>query len=219
MSPVMIQLGTAATPNANSCLVYNYYSGASNPTSCAAPSQATSGNNGNAMGYFYQDRNSTLTHSATYSYDGVNRLLTAEADNTTPTCLWGVTMNGGYDQWGNLKTRTVTCGTATALSLSVNGSNQVTNSGFQYDAAGNLIADGTHTYQWDAEGRLQSVNGQAGQSCGGSFIVCYAYNALGQRVQKVQSGSPGRFGICTSSSAPINSASRFTLTVAPLPTL
>ena len=57
-----------------------------------------------------------------------------------------------------------------------------------YGAAGNLTADGTHTYTWDGEGRLLSVDGTAG--CGGSFTVCYAYNVFGQRGQKVQSGSP-----------------------------
>jgi len=37
------------------------------------------------------------------------------------------------------------------LSLSVSTANRITNSGFIYDAAGNLTADGANTYQWDAE--------------------------------------------------------------------
>ena len=55
------------------------------------------------------------------------------------------------------------------------------NTGF--DAAGNMTSDGTHTYQWDAEGRLVSVDGVAGQACQSTWTGCYTYNALGQRVQ------------------------------------
>jgi len=62
-----------------------------------------------------------------------------------------------------------------------------------YDAAGNLTADGTgygtHTFQWDAEGRMVSVDGGAGQSCQSSWTDCFTYNALGQRVKK-HVGSP-----------------------------
>lgn len=44
-----------------------------------------------------------------------------------------------------------------------------------YDGAGNMTGDGTNTYQWDAEGRLSSINTGATAS--------YTYNALGQRVE------------------------------------
>jgi RHS repeat-associated protein len=57
--------------------------------------------------------------------------------------------------------------------------NQITNSGFSYDAAGNLTADGTgtgsHTYQWDAEGRWSGGN---------------TYDALGQLVQNGATAFP-----------------------------
>jgi YD repeat-containing protein len=43
---------------------------------------------------------------------------------------------------------------------------------------------GTHTYQWDAEGRMVSVDGVAGQACQSTWTACYVYNALGQRVEK-----------------------------------
>lgn len=48
------------------------------------------------------------------------------------------------------------------LQLHNASTNQITNSGFTYDAAGNLTADGTgtgtHTYQWDAENRMTSTD-------------------------------------------------------------
>jgi len=52
----------------------------------------------------------------------------------------------------------------------------------QYDAAGNLVQDGTGTgsksYQWDAEGRMTSV------SVSGLSSATFSYKALGQRVEK-----------------------------------
>ena len=79
LQPVRIQLGTNSIPSADYCLVYNYYAGVANPTTCtAAPSQAATGNNGNLMGYRYEDAaNPTLQHSDTYTFDAVNRLATA----------------------------------------------------------------------------------------------------------------------------------------------
>ncbi len=47
-----------------------------------------------------------------------------------------------------------------------------------------MAGDGTHTYQWDGENRLVSVDGVAGQSCQATWTACYYYNALGQRVEK-----------------------------------
>jgi hypothetical protein len=49
----------------------------------------------------------------------------------------------------------------------------VTNTGYTYDNAGNLTADGTYTYTWDAESHLTSVNG-----------VNYAYDSDVRRVKK-----------------------------------
>jgi RHS repeat-associated protein len=57
--------------------------------------------------------------------------------------------------------------------------NQVT--GYQYDAAGHVLNDGTHTYTWDGEGRLSSVrNGYTGT---------FTYNAEGWVTE--QTGSAG----------------------------
>ncbi len=52
-------------------------------------------------------------------------------------------------------------------------------SGLTNDAAGNVTADGVHTYQWDAEGRASSIDGAA-----------QIYNALGERVYSVYPGAP-----------------------------
>jgi len=51
--------------------------------------------------------------------------------------------------------------------------------GYSYDAAGNLLNDGTHQYTYDAENRLLKVdNGNT---------ATYSYDPDGNRVQKIQS--------------------------------
>ena len=63
-----------------------------------------------------------------------------------------------------------------ALSLGVNANNQITNTGFSYDAAGNLLADGSHTYTFDAENRITQVDGGS--------TAAYTYDAEGRRMAK-----------------------------------
>ena len=197
LQPWRIQLGTAqSTPNAYNWLVYNYYG--QNATACASTSPGGSGgNNGNVMGYFYQDcANSSLGHTAAFTYDGLSRLMTAVA---TGSSTYNLTFEKtspsyqGYDRFGNMTCVYVqgqTNGLCPQTTYNTS-TNQV--SGFVYDAAGNVTDDGTHTYQWDAEGRLVSVDGVAGQACQSTWTACYVYNGLGQRVQKTVSGTTTGF--------------------------
>jgi len=73
-------------------LVYSYYGGTGNPTSCTSkPTQGTTGNNGNVGGYFYQDSvNSSLGHTAAFTYDTLNRLTSDVATgNSTYNLTYG----------------------------------------------------------------------------------------------------------------------------------
>jgi RHS repeat-associated protein len=85
--------------------------------------------------------------------------------------------SNGYDRYGNLliidgsKTRQGCL--QTTLNVGVNGYNHVTNSGFTYDAAGNLMSDGVTAYVWDDEGRLSSA-----------ASTSYTYDGDGERVKK-----------------------------------
>jgi hypothetical protein len=63
--------------------------------------------------------------------------------------------------------------TAMAYDTSTNRLSTVGGAAVNYDAAGNLLSDGSCTYTWDAENRITSVSGCA------SFTM--TYNALGQR--------------------------------------
>jgi RHS repeat-associated protein len=96
--------------------------------------------------------------SVTYTYpsaDGLNRVSTAKSQATSGTDCWGQSF--AYDRYANLTAINVTRCTAPMLSLSVNTNNQVTNSGFSYDAAGDLTGDGVYTYSWNAEQHLKSA--------------------------------------------------------------
>lgn len=177
-----IQLGTAATPNANSCLVYNYYSGVGNPTSCSIPSQASTGDDGSEISHYFQDTtNSSLGHTATYTYDNMHRLATSVATGSSTHNLMF-----SYDRYGNMTCLTNGQTNGPCPNYSFNAStNQIANSGYTYDAAGDLTADGTgtgtHTYQWDAESRLTSIDNGS--------TATYTYNALGERVEKNVAGA------------------------------
>jgi RHS repeat-associated protein len=64
--------------------------------------------------------------------------------------------------YGNLLQQNVTAGSAPSLNLTVNtGNNHITNTGFTYDAAGNLTADGTHTYAYNGFNKLASLDSTA----------------------------------------------------------
>ncbi|HEV2424664.1 MAG TPA: RHS repeat-associated core domain-containing protein [Terriglobia bacterium] len=175
LQPVQLELGTTSLGSQYYCQVYNYYSGTSNPSTCTgSPTQSTIGNNGNIQGYYFNDpitTNPPFTHSATFTYDPLNRLY--EASSSTSSIYYGYQFL--YDLYGNLNTANVTQGSGDALSITVDNNSHITSSGYTYDAAGNLIDDGSHSYQWDAEGRLISEDNGTTES--------NIYNALGEEVE------------------------------------
>jgi RHS repeat-associated protein len=109
--------------------------------------------------------------TATYAYDSLNRVSTATSQATSGSDCWGQSFS--YDRYANLTTTTSTQCSAPILSLSVNTDNQITNSGFSYDAAGDLTGDGVNTYTWNAEAHLKTAAG-----------VTYTYDGDLRRVEK-----------------------------------
>ncbi len=147
LQPTQIQLGTSSNSAAYYSLAYNYSwpSGQQMPQGCSLTSQS-SGNNGNVVGYTYTDSEySSLSHTALYVYDTVNRLACAQATGNSTYNL-----DFSYDPYGNM-----TC----VINGSTNGycpqysyanspqTNRITSSGFTYDAAGDVTGDGTRTIQ------------------------------------------------------------------------
>jgi len=174
-----IQLGTSANPSANYGLTYNYsLPGGTQPPGCPLNPSGTSGNNGDVIGYTYTDSlNSTFSHSAFYVYDTMNRLACAQATGNHTYNL-----DYSYDRYGNMScvTNGQTNGPGPNWTFDTS-TNRISTSGFGYDAAGNLTADGTHSYQWDGEGRLVTVDNGA--------TIVLVYNALGQQVGVTKGGT------------------------------
>lgn len=103
-----------------------------------------------------------------FTYDALNRLLTASESDSA----FNVTYN--IDPWGNMKES----GTSNFVQT-FDSNNRM--SGWSYDAAGNLLNDSAHSYTYDAEGRIKTVDGTG---------ATYAYGPDGQRVRKdTSSGS------------------------------
>jgi RHS repeat-associated protein len=125
-----------------------------------------------------------------YTYDDFNRLSTSICASTCPDQLSTQAFTYGYDRYGNRWSQVVTAGTGPQPIFNFNGpvlNNRVGGVGqscpnsqiYCYDASGNVISDGTHSYAYDAEGRLLSVDH--------GITATYIYDAAGRRVSKTTS--------------------------------
>jgi hypothetical protein len=78
--------------------------------------------------------NRDATRSQAFTYDQVNRIVTAQTPAPCGSNCWSQTFS--YDQWANLQSVAAT-GLAPPLNnLAVNASNRVTLAGFTYDGRG-----------------------------------------------------------------------------------
>jgi RHS repeat-associated protein len=127
-------------------------------------------NNGNVA--MWQGTSGQTFHR-NFGYDSLNRPSTMSDSWTNSACQ---ALSWTFDAWGNRTDQSVTGGTCPTFHQTVNSQNRLANSPYQYDAAGNLIADGNHSYSYDAENRLASVDSGS--------TAKYSYDALGQRVYK-----------------------------------
>ncbi|HLJ85999.1 MAG TPA: RHS repeat-associated core domain-containing protein [Candidatus Angelobacter sp.] len=113
----------------------------------------------------------TQTFNRSYTYDSLNRLQgMTDPGNVCTGLSWT------YDSWGNRLTQSGTGGSCLSNSTPVNAQNRLNVAPYQYDAAGNLIHDASHSYTYDAENRLIAVDGGSTAS--------YIYDAEGRRVRK-----------------------------------
>src|SRR5262245_34858359 len=135
----------------------------------------TAGNAGQLMAI----NNSTiggLTESASYTYDLQRRLVTSSQSTNGASAQRRV----AYDRWVNSTGEWyATSGGTQIQSISYQQyagapTNQVqsvtagSTLNYTYDAGGNLINDGVHTYAYDGENRLRTVDGGA--------TAAYAYD-------------------------------------------
>ena len=144
---------------------------------------ANSHNNGNVISI--TDSN-PAARSQQFTYDVLNRLLTAETTSTyatSPADCWGeayvydnnTTSAGEFGNLTNINVASSAYNGCTQESLSVTAmsNNQLSATGFSYDASGNLLADGTNTYAFNAESEIKSATG-----------VNYTYDGDGNRLEK-----------------------------------
>jgi RHS repeat-associated protein len=181
-----------ATKSGSTLMDLNYSYAA---TSGASGVSTTAGNSGQLMAITSSPAstiNSQVRDQA-FTYDDLGRLVTA-----TGWATWQRRFD--YDRWGN---RTgvwdATSGGTQIQSVSLqqqpgapsgvpsNRATTITNSSVAltqtYDAAGNLIGDGLHTYQYDGENRIAKVD------AGAFNEATYFYDANNWRVKKTTSNN------------------------------
>jgi RHS repeat-associated protein len=178
LQPVLISANTAGDAQILN-LTYNFNLG----------NGTTGSDNGNVI-QIANGKNSNRTQN--FIYDPLNRIQQAYTSGTN----WGETYasvatapgvappqtDQGIDPWGNLTNRSGVTGKTTyePLSCAANTANQL-NTCYTYDAAGNLIQNGSANYIYDDENRLIATGGYS-----------YVYDGDGQRIEKCTEGTvPG----------------------------
>jgi RHS repeat-associated protein len=158
-------------------LTYNYQASAGQ-----TGSGSTAGNAGQLMSISGTTGGST--ESAAYTYDDLGRLVTSNQTSNGSSAQ----RRFAFDRWGN---RTgmwdATSGGNQLQNIVIDGGNHIwsvnasnSNPNYYYDPAGNLVWAEGHSYTYDAENRLVSVDGGAtGQ---------YSYDPSNRRYKKVTGG-------------------------------
>lgn len=142
------------------------------------------GNNGQiqAMHYFTAPNSEDLTKSESFTYDPWSRLRQAQTLDQVATGTWN--LQWGYDRLGN---RLSQGGTGNGVTIGQPNftidpaTNRITNSGYQYDNAGNMTHDATTAYTYDGANRLVTVNT-------GTATAAYSYFGS-LRIKKVAGGT------------------------------
>ena len=123
--------------------------------------------------------NDSVNGNWNYSYDQFNRLVCANLVSNGACPTSGTpTYSYVYDRFGNRWQQNGPDSMVLTFTGNNPGSPQNNNrmDGYSYDAAGNLLNDGSHSYTYDAENRIVSVDAGATAS--------YVYDAEGRRVRK-----------------------------------
>jgi YD repeat-containing protein len=112
--------------------------------------------------------------SATYGYDSLDRLTSANLPHTRYGYTWDATGNRLSHTLGGT-TRPYTLDPASNRLQRVDSTPP---KHYRWDANGSLVSDGASDFAYDAQGRLAQATTAAG-------ITRYDYNGLGERVRKI----------------------------------
>ncbi|MGH7463487.1 MAG: hypothetical protein ACREMA_20960, partial [Longimicrobiales bacterium] len=146
---------------------------------------ANGGNNGQITGITDSTGTQEAGRTVSYTYDGWARLKTAATTGSSTYPAWGLSWS--YDRYGNRKQQSVTAGSGPSSSLNISTTNnRITDTGYSYDLAGNMTADGLNTLAYDAESRMVS-NVQSGAT------TTYTLDGSGLRIKKVTSSTTTRY--------------------------
>ena len=131
-----------------------------------------------------------VNESAAYTYDDLGRLVTSNQTSNGSSAQ----RRFAYDRWGNRTGMWDATSGGSQIQSSVlqqssgaptNRLTSVTNGGvisnYSYDEAGNVMNDGVHSYTYDSENRLVSVDGAA--------TAQYSYDNQNRRYKKVAGGA------------------------------
>ena len=135
----------------------------------------------------YEVRAHQSNYGDEYTYDALYRVTRTVYDDATPTTPTASPAAATTDDWlldpiGNRTRIYAKSATPTEyLHNAVNEYTSVGGTGYEYDAAGNLTRDDTHTYYWDYENRLTKVK----RVSDSSDVAEYTYDASMRRVEKV----------------------------------
>ena len=114
--------------------------------------------------------NDSVIGNWTYGFDALDRLSAANGPNQAYTYA--------YDRFGN---RWQQNGTHQMIESFSGNNNRM--DGYSYDAAGNLLSDGTTTYTYDAENRIISATNST------NGTTRYIYDSDGKRLRKTANGA------------------------------
>lgn len=131
------------------------------------------------------------TKSEVYGYDALNRLTSFKQGEITtgveiPNPLKQVQYS--LDALGNRTSMTVNGVTTNYTANNMNAYTAVTGMTLQYDDNGNMTSDGTHTYQYNYNNRLISVDNGS--------TATYKYDALNRRIQKTVGTTTTNYYYC-----------------------
>lgn len=123
--------------------------------------------------------NDTANGNWVYTYDDLNRLISSVGGPNDYTYTYD------YDRFGNRWNQKLNggCTAGTSACVQFDANNHMTNLVQTYDAAGNAVSDSMHSFAYDAENRLDSLDGGA---------TSYLYDAEGRRLERRTNGTATR---------------------------
>jgi RHS repeat-associated protein len=133
-------------------------------------------NNGTVQTFSTTDPfNTSNNGTCSFAYDDMVRVSSANCAPTGGPAYWSQIFS--FDPFGNIS-KSGSVAFQPTYSTATNRISSLPGASVSYDANGNLLNDGTYTYDWTAFGKASTVNG-----------IAITYDALGRDVEHNNAGS------------------------------